>query len=146
MGCEEAVHHAHLVGNQQPKSQAQQTRSQFQLAGNVVVSPGHHCERGSDAHSDDHHAGNGAQSEDQKISNRPVGIPYRGKNEQSHCRRARQPVDNTYRQRPDMLVQRHLRECAIQRCQRRLRRRVGMDFRSVGVGMSVDVIAMGVRM
>ena len=95
MSREQTAYEANLVNHQETERQAKHSRGHRQFAGEALAST-HKPDRRCKAHSDDHHARNGAQSENQQIGNGPVRIPDGGEDEQGNRRRSRQAVNDAH--------------------------------------------------
>ena len=95
---------------------------------------------------DDHHSGDGANSEDQQIGDGPVGIANGGEHEQGDGGRAGESVDEADKQRANGLIEAELAEDAIHPADRGGCFGVAVLFGIVGVRVGVNVISVDVWM
>jgi len=120
MSCEEAVDEADMEGNKQPEGYADEARHHSEPPIEGCKSLAGVSEWRSNDHRDQHHSGDRSKPKNQKVGNRPAGIPDRCQNQQSDCRRSGKPVYDSHHQRPKKLIhanplQRRLRRILRQR-------------------------------
>lgn len=99
MAGEEPLGHANLVGNHQAEDYAHQAGEHGQAAAEGFEAVPHKMEGGCEAHSNEHHAGDGSDPEYQQVGDGPAGILNAGQNEQRDGGRAGQAVNNPHHQR-----------------------------------------------
>ena len=146
MAGEQSVHEADFVHEKKTEGHADQPRRHSQS----VVEPGEAIvrigKRKNHRSGDEHHARNCSDSEYEQVRNRPFRIPDRRQNQQRNRRRTCEAVYQSNDERPRNLIHTHLAKMAIEPTERRLRRTVRMSFGIMPVRMSMDVIAVTVRM
>ena len=146
LGAEEPLCNADLVRQQQAKGYADQTRRHRQAMADSLEAVADVSKRGRDAHGDEHHAGDGSHSKDQKIRNRPTGISDAGEDQQSDCCRTGKPVNDAHNQGPQPLIQADFAQPSIEPREGCLLRRMGMRLRRVQMGMSMNVVTVTMGM
>src|SRR5579864_8002016 len=104
MASEEAVGYADPICEHESEGQTHQARSQPQPLRKSLVPFSKEVECGGDAHRDQHHAPDGARSEDEQVSNRPVRIPDGGENEQGHRSGTGESMNYAHHQRTKLLI------------------------------------------
>jgi hypothetical protein len=139
---EETVNKTDLICDEDTEAETEQARRQRQAARESQASSTNDVECGSDAHGDEHHAGNCAHSENQQVSDRPVSISNRGEHKQGDGCRTGEAMNQTHYERANVLVQVALAEDAIHPGERGVVIRVRVSMR---MDMSVDEAAMGMR-
>jgi hypothetical protein len=129
---EEAVDETHLVDDEESKGDAQDSGGDGQAAveplpalANVVKSRGH-------AEGDEHHAGDGADAEEEEVGDGPMGIVDGGEDEESYGGGAGQTVDEADDERPSPLVERPSSEFAI-----------GEGHGGIGAAVGVGLVRRG---
>jgi|ERR1700676_5445121 len=145
MASEQAVGNANLIREHHSEGQTHQPRSQPQPLRKSLVSFSEEIEGGGDAHRNQHHSSNGACSEDEQVSDRPVRIPNGCENQQSHGGGTGESMNYSDYQRTKLLIETDLAKRSIEPGQRRLVA-VEMRVRIVSMGMAVDVVPMAVGM
>ena len=146
VSVEQSAGKPNLIHQQQSKGEAEESGHQPQPHAEVSMFSSKEGEGRRDAHGNQHHAGNGPNSENQQVRNGPAWIANRGENQQGYGSRASQTVHDTNEKRPQLPIDSDLAEEPIHPRYRRFVRSVRMRFRRVRVRVRVDVIAMAVWM
>ena len=102
---EKSVREADLISEKKTKSQTQQPGSESQPMRKSLVPATEEPEGGSNAHRNQHHAANGAGSEDEQVNNRPVRIADGGENQQRYRSRTSESVNDAHDQRTQLLIE-----------------------------------------
>jgi hypothetical protein len=142
---EKSIHEGNFVNYEKAEGQADQAGGDAQPSiemREAIVGVG---KRENHRSSDEHHACNRADPENEQVNNRPFRIANCGQDQQRDRCRASEAVDESYDERPHGLIEAEAAEMAVEPTERRLRRRVRMRFGVVLVRMSVNVIAVAVR-
>ncbi len=143
---EEAIDEANPVSNEESEAQAEQTRGQCQLTGELLTSLSHQPERRGEAHRNQHHARDGANAEDQEVSNRPVDVCDRGQDQQGDGRGTGKSMHHAYHERPKILINTDLSKYTVYPGHRRIVGRVGMTLWFVSVRMLMNIVSVAVGM
>src|SRR5690242_20076314 len=77
MAGEEPVHEANVVADENPKTQAEKARAEDEAAVEPFEAMAGKRKRQGQRGGDQHHAGDGADAEDEQIQQRPLGIANR---------------------------------------------------------------------
>ncbi len=141
---EEAAHEADLVSDEKAEAKTKQTRGQGQPAGKLLATLSYHRERSSNAHGDEHHAGDGAYAEDQQVSDCPMHISDRGQDQQRHSRGTGETVNDSNHKGPKILIEADSSPYSIHPRHWHRIVRVGMSLRLVSMGMVMNVVSVAV--
>ena len=100
MTCEESVHKADAVSDEKTEANAEQAGGRRQPTIKPNEAPSRVRAWNRDCSGDQHHAGDGAHPENEKINDAEGGIVDGGKHEKSDGSRACQTVYDAHHQRP----------------------------------------------
>jgi hypothetical protein len=142
MAGEHPVHIAHFVHDEDSEREAYHPRGNLQGTVEARESLLRVFEGQRDCGGDDHHACNGANAENEKVGDGPIGIADGRKYEQCDRGGAGEAVHEAYEEWPHGLIQAELPEDAIHPAYWSCRFRVAVFFGFVRVRVGVDVIAM----
>ena len=145
MAGEEAVDETHLVDDEEAEDEADHTGSESHAAIEAREASLGELEGDGYGGGDEHHAGDGAEAENEKIQNCPARDADRGEDKKGYGCGACQTVDDAHGERADDVVETEAAEMAIHPANRSGCLGVPVRFGVVAVGMSVNVVAMAVR-
>lgn len=99
MAGEEAVDEADVIADENPKTQAEQAGAEDEAAIEPCEAMAGEGKGQGQGGRDEHHAGDGANAEDEQIEQRPLGTANRAQDQQSDGGGTCQAVDNAHKQR-----------------------------------------------
>jgi len=143
---EDTVHVAHFVDDKNSEGDAEQPGGDGQAAIEADETHLRIFEWERDGGGDEHHAGDGADAEDEEVSDGPAGVTNGGQNEKSDGGGAGKPMDQANGERAHGLIQAELAEGAIHPSDRCGVFVVTVLFGFVMMPMGVNVITVLVRM
>ena len=144
MSCQEAVRDENLIGDHDPKAEAEQPRRQGQTM-RKLSSAGNQMKSRSDTHSDQHHARDGSGSEHKQVSDGPAGIAN-GREHKQCCRsRASEPMHNSNYQWAYRLVELESLQAAVEPGHGSFLVAALVRLRLVAVVVTVNIVAVAVR-
>ena len=85
MGREEAVDETHLVDDEEAEGETQNTGCDRESAVKPVPAVARVVEGGGHSESDEHHAGDGAYSEEEEVGDGPVRVVKGGQDQERDC-------------------------------------------------------------
>ena len=145
MAGKQSIRETNLISEEETKRQTQQSRSESQPMRKVGMPAAEEPEGGSNAHGNQHHAANGAESEDEQVNNRPVRIADGGENKEGYRSGTGQAVNDPHHQGTQLLVETDLAKQSVKPGERRLMG-VRMSFGRVSVRVHVHIVMMNVGM
>ena len=110
----ESVCETDLIGEEDTEGQTQQSGGESQPVRKVRVLFSKEVERGSDAHGNQHHAADGAGSEDEQVNNCPVGVADGCKNQESNRGGPGESVNDSDYQWTELLIETDLAKHAVE--------------------------------
>lgn len=145
MAGEQSIHESYFINQEETKGHADQTGSNSQSLIKPRESFVRVGKRQDHRSGDQHHSCNRADPKHEKIRNRPFRILNCGQDQERDSGRTGEAVDESYDERPHGLIETNLAEMSIEPAQWRLLRRVRVGFGFMLVRMSMNVIAVTMR-
>lgn len=145
MARKEAVAKADLAGEKKSESQTYQAGSKPEPVRETLILSSEEVEGRSDAHGNEHHAGNGANAEDEQVNHCPARIAYGSQYEQGNGGRTREAVNDPYKQWTQLTIEADLAKHSIEPRERlRVCVRVGMRTMNMRMTVCNVLVNMGV--
>jgi len=132
---EEAVDETHLVDDEESEGDAQDSGGDGQAAVEPLPAVANVVKGRCHAEGDEHHAGDGADAEEEEVGDGPVGIVDGGEDEESNGGGAGQTVDEADDERPNPLVEGPSSEFAVGESHGGIGVAVGMGLVRGGMGV-----------
>lgn len=112
--AEEPLHYTYLVGQDQPKGHTNDARHQGEPSPEDLEAVSDEAKRGGDAHCNKHHARDGTDAKDEKVSDGPGRISNRSQDQKGDGGRSGETMNDANYQGPQQLIERTLAERAIE--------------------------------
>jgi len=145
MAGEQSIHEANLVNKEKTEGHADQAGSDSQSLIEPRESFVRVSKRQDHRSGDQHHSCNCPDPKHEEIRNCPFRILNCGQDQERDCGRTSEAVDEPHDERPHALIESNLAEMSIEPAQWRLLRRVRVSFGFMFVRMSMNVVAVTMR-
>src|SRR5215472_12352447 len=142
---EEPADETDLVDEEQPEPHAQHSRREGQRTMKKDEAPCREGKGHGDGDGDEHHADDGADPEDDQVTDGGERLPDAREHEQGHGGRAGQPVDHAHHERAEDLVEAEPAEADIEAGQRGVVVSMAMIARSRRMRVGMHVVSMRMR-